>query len=173
MHSPEIIATFGFGRFSAAQTIGVVLLGGPHAVAAIAGLGNLVTVKPFGVSVFGSKDAAVGCESNHAAVALRAKCAESRFGGKGAADAVGVDETLRAVFEIHVDNGAILGSDHRVEACRAAVNRTDIAGEETERVQVMHQDFVNQKARHGAEVWLHHVWFRPSAVAGSHLGAEM
>src|SRR5262245_1132772 len=138
------------------------------AVAAITFGRKGVTMGPLRVAVFVEPYAAVAREPDFAAVAFDDQLLGDRFASRGAADAVGVDQTARAVFKIEIDQRVIFALYRGVDAPHPAENATELAQQKTERVDEMHDHFVNQQPLHLAEVRLRRVRLGAAPVGITH-----
>src|SRR5262249_61003834 len=121
------------------------------AVAAIAFGRYRVIERPLGVAVFVEPDAAVAREPDFAAVALDDQLFRDGFASRGAADAVGVNQTARAVFKSELDERVIFAFDRLVDAPHPAKDTFNFAQQESKRVEEMHDHYVNQQPLHRAE----------------------
>src|SRR4030095_9455640 len=156
-HSLQIIFALAFAAFAGTQTGDEMPLRRADAVAAIAFGRKRVIVRPLRVAVFVEPDAAVAREPDFSALAFDDQLLGDWFATRGAADSVSVDQTARAVFKLEIDQRVILTLDARVDAPHPAEDAPELAQQKPERVDEMHDHFVNQQPLHLAAIRLRRV----------------
>src|SRR5215813_381821 len=167
-HSLQIIFALAFAAFAGSQTGYEMSLRRADAVAAIAFGRKRVIVLPLRAAVFVEPDAAVAREPDFAAVAFDDQLLGDWFAPRGAADSVSVDQTARAVFKIEIDQRVIFTLDARVDAPHPAEDAPELAQQKPERVDEMHDHFVNQQPLHLAEVRMRRVRLVAAPVGIAH-----
>src|SRR5215470_16921738 len=167
-HGLQIIFALTLTPFAGSQTGYEMSLRRADAVAAIAFGWYRIIQRPLGVAVFVDPDAAIALEPDFTAVALDDQLFRDGFASRRAADAVGVDQTARAVFKSELDQRVIFAFDRPVDAPHPAKDAFDFAQQESKRVEEMHDHFVNQQPLHRAEVRLRGVRLGAAPVRIAH-----
>src|SRR5262245_61987467 len=167
-HRFQIIFALAFAAFAGSQTGDEMSLRRADAVAAIAFGRKRVIMRPLRVAVFVEPDAAVARQADFAAIAFDDQLLGNWFAPRGAADSVSVDQTARAAFKIEIDQRVIFALDAWVGAPHPAEDAPELAQQKPERVDEMHDHFVNQQPLHLAEVRLRRVRFGAAPVGIAH-----
>src|SRR5688572_25088111 len=82
--------------------------------------------------------------------------------------AMAIDRTRQPVLMRDNQHRLVLARDHWVASPRLRIDATNLTKQEPCRVQLMDQRFVDQQARHLAEVRLRGIWRNASAIVAPH-----